>query len=341
MQTAIVPSIIASGRPRNIGALEMGLDRRGRRNRNTDPLVIGFDGQFWMAGNGVWRHARRPLERLSFSSLGNGQFGRVMTYAAFGSILSPGRYENVRILTGLPVQVLEDMSVARSIMTSLRSWLVARHVFTVNGEDFEVNVAEVRAMAQPLGGLFAWAYENGAAPSGSIGVVDPGFNTLDLYVIEDMRVSPVYTTGNTVGVHQAAKAVAEEVRRLTGVTISLRQADEYLRSQRSLSVRGHDLRSLVDAARNANAVQIIQEISMAWDNLLADHIIAVGGGAALHQDAIRQNLPHVQILPEPATANARGLALYGRRKLWERTANPHEHIIGLDPGFGAYKAALG
>ncbi len=338
MQTAIIPSIIAPGRVRDLGALDMGLRRRGRHPQQDTPLTVEFGGQAFLAGDGVWRHNSRPIERLNFASLGNGVFGRVMTYAALGTALQPGMYRGVPGLYGLPVQVLESTAEAKRIMAELRRWMVARHRFTVDGQSFDVEIAEVRGMAQPLGAFFTWAYQSGDrnALRRTIAIVDPGFNTLDLFTVSNLTVSPLGTTGDTIGVHQAAKEIVREVRRLTGVTISLRQADSFLRRGQA-SIQGHDLTPVIQAALQSNATAIAQAVNMAWDNLLADVRIAAGGGAALYKDYLARSLPHVQILPEPATANARGLAQYARRQLWPDA----EMVFGIDPGFGAYKAAVG
>ncbi len=337
MQTAIVPSIIAPGRVRDMGALDMGLRRRGRRSRQDVPLTVEFDGQAYLAGDGVWMHHSRPTERLNFSSLGNGVFGRVMTYAALGTALQPGTHRGARVLYGLPVQVLESAAQAKRIMAELRRWMVGVHRFSVDGQPFEVEIAEVRGMAQPLGAFFAWAYQSGDrhALRRTIAIADPGFNTLDLYTVSNLAVSPLGTTGDTIGVHQAAKEVVHEVRRLTGVTISLRQADSLLRRGEAV-IQGHDITPVIQAALQSNATAIAQAVNIAWDNLLADVRIAAGGGAALYQDYISRSLPGILVLPDPATANARGLAQYARRQLWEDA----DLVIGLDPGFGAYKVAV-
>ncbi len=338
MQTAIIPSIMTSGRLIDVGALEMGLERRGRRNHAPVPRVVEFDNQTFLAGDGVWEHTQRPVERLDLASLGNGQFGRVMAYAAIGSALQPGTYRDVRILTGLPVQVLANRAQAERIVASLRSWLVGRHRFSVDGAAFDIAVSAVGAMAQPLGGFFAWAYRLGDpdALRSTVAVLDPGFNTLDLYVIRNLQVSPIGTTGDTIGVHQAAKKVADEIYRLTGARISLRQADSLLRMKRLPKIRRTDLRPIVEAAKADNAAQIIQAVRLAWANLVAEAYIATGGGTAMYTPYIQRALPDVEILPEPATANARGLAQYARRQRWKDA----ELVIGLDPGFGAYKVAV-
>jgi len=63
------------------------------------------------------------------------------------------------------------------------------------------------------------------------------------------------------------------------------------------------------------------------------HLLFTGGGAAALQSELLAQYPYGVVLPEPVTANATGLARYARRLSSDATL-----AIGLDPGFGGFKA---
>jgi hypothetical protein len=63
------------------------------------------------------------------------------------------------------------------------------------------------------------------------------------------------------------------------------------------------------------------------------YLLFTGGGAEMIRSSLIRRYPHGQILPNPVMANALGLARHARR-----TFTTAQTVIGLDPGFGGFKA---
>jgi len=64
-------------------------------------------------------------------------------------------------------------------------------------------------------------------------------------------------------------------------------------------------------------------------------VLFAGGGAAALATELLQHYPHGMVLEDTLMANAIGLARAG----WRRLSKVAPYVIGLDPGFGGFKAA--
>jgi len=199
-------------------------------------------------------------------------------------------------------------------------------------------------MAQPAGAFFAWGLDNAGCWIRSsddlkapVGVCDIGFNTLDVFSVEGGQVVSSFTGGDTIGMRRAAEMLARAVRSQYGVRVSLHEADALLRERRPelYTANGKiDLSTLARPVLDAVAGQAVAFLESRWGNgQQFAHLLATGGGALALKDALLRAYPHCLILPEPVSANALGLARYARRTFKDTGC-----LIGLDPGFGAFKA---
>jgi hypothetical protein len=199
----------------------------------------------------------------------------------------------------------------------------------VDGHQTHLNVLEVKVRAQPQGALFEWAlntHGQWAHPTATIkdriAVLDLGFNTLDLFTIQDGQVSKRFTGGNTSGVRRAATALADMLA-ARGLAVSLHEADDWVRAfvqgprkKLETHVGGDtvDLRPLVQRALQSTTEEVLTFVERAWGNARQfQHVILTGGGALAIGDALLRQIPHATLLPDPVTANARGLARFAQR----------------------------
>lgn len=316
------PSVVGLGQT-DLGLLTTGLD--GRR-RQVKPLNVEFDGLRYLVGPNVHRFGR-PVERLDFQRLYEGAEIRALTYAALGSAFDPGPALHLSILAGFPVEVLQDRPRGVAALNGLKSWLVGRHTFCVDNRPYEVTVAAVKAMAQPLGSYFLWGLNEEGQWARSeadyvspVAVADIGFNTLDLFGIERGQVISRLTGGQALGMHRAATAIKRHVRSAYSVELSLGQADELIREH----VKGHDalVYHLGSTARiNPIVQQALDECFAAINQFLREHwqaggfryLILTGGGADALRKPLLKHWPQAILLPEPVTANANGLARFARK----------------------------
>lgn len=316
VRVEVVPSVVGVG-DTDVGLLTADLRRRKRSPR---PHLVGFDGLTYLVGHDVHRYAR-PAERLDFLRLSEGPELRALLYASLGLLVQEG---SISLLVGLPVEVLQDRTRATETLRALRAWLVGEHVFSLDGNEIHLSIGAVKAIAQPVGAYFAW----GLDPAGRwrreradlkapIAVCDVGFNTLDLFAIENRDVTAKYTGGDTLGMRRAASLLREGVKRQYDVTLTLHQADALLRERPPLvyTPEGEmDVADLRDQALEATATDVIAFVEERWGNARQfRHLLATGGGSAALRDALLALYPHAIVLDDPVTANARGLAKYAAR----------------------------
>ena len=336
----IIPSVVGTGRG-DLGLLTLG--KLGAVRRHPRPHQIDWGQGPYLVGKGTERFSR-PLERMNLDRLADGADTRALTYATLGVLLGPGNHR-VSIMVGFPVQVLARREQALTVLRGLRQWLKGEHAFTLNDVQVNLEIINIQAMAQPAGTLFAWGLNDGGQWVRTArdlktltGILDIGFNTLDLFAVESGQVVEKYTAGDTAGVRRATEILRQEVQRVYQVDISHHQADAFLHARRPvLAVAEGDvaLRPLVQQSLEHAGRGIQTFVESRWGNgRQFRRILVTGGGAPLFRKWILELLPHAVVLPEPVTANALGLARYGKRVFQK----PEGMAVGLDPGFGGFKA---
>lgn len=321
LRTAHVPAVVGVGTT-DVGLLSLGEFAR-RRRRRAEPHTVAFGGVVYLVGENVHRYAR-PVERLDFQRLSGGAELQAAVYAALAGVFEPGRHE-VPVLLGLPVEVMADRAQAVEVLRAIRGWLVGEHVFEVDGNEYTVIVREVRAMPQPAGAFFAWGLDDRGRwvrpPEDlkvPVGICDIGFNTLDLFAVEAGDVVARFTAGDTVGMRRAAEILAQMLRRRYGLELSLHEADTLLwqRSPR-VFVAGEGAVSVADMVRQAletTAAYVVRFLEERWGRgRQFAHVLFAGGGAKALQDVLLRHYPYGEVLPDPVTANAVGLARYAVR----------------------------
>jgi hypothetical protein len=261
---------------------------------------------------------------------------RVLIYAAIAGLFTqitraghqiPKDTVKMGLLIALPVQILESPT-ARQVIQSLETWIVGAHCFELDNNPFRFDIQALKIMAQPLGSFFEWGLNlNGdwsRPPSdlkASIGIFDQGFNTTDLFHIQQGQIVKRYTGGETLGQRRAAKIMQDLLEQRTGRRATLYEADEYIRQfsnghPAEIIVQGakFDLKPLARQALDVAAGELRAFISQIWeDGNQFDYIILTGGGTLALGNRIRSVFTQVVELTDPVTANVRGLARFAQR----------------------------
>lgn len=335
-----IPSTVGVGTT-DLGGLSIGDFGKGRRQEEPHRVTWGETSSY-LVGENVHQYAR-PLESLNFQRFSDGLGMRALTYVSLGLLLGGGEH-TVSVMTGLPVEVLEDKEMATKTKRGLRGWLEGQHIFSVNGVETRLNITRVAAMPQPAGTFFAWGLNNNGqwvkTPEdfdSTVAICDIGFNTLDVFTLQGGKILRRFTGGDTAGMRRAIEVLAIALQTLYGgVKYSLHEVDALIREGNpTISIAGgrRDLTELVDNAKKAASAGIITFLDAHWGHAREfENVIFTGGGAAALRDALLNQYPLGYVMPDPVMANAQGLARYGKRVFDTDT------VIGLDPGFGGFKA---
>ena len=337
--SAIVPSVVGVGRT-DFGLLTAG---NLRRVSTELPHAVSWNGAQYLVGHTVEKYAPTS-ERMDFLRLGDSPEARALTYATLAQLTGPTRSITASLMVGFPVEVMMNRELANRILRELRAWLVGEHRFTVDGQEYIIVITNVQVAAQPAGAFFAWGMSNAGKWVRSaadldvmVAVGDLGFNTLDIIAVEGGQVVGKYSGGDTAGIRRAAELLMRQVKENYDVSLTRHEADCFLRSEHpNLSCwQGEvDLTPLTTQALETAAAGIGDFIETRWGNgKQFRYLLFTGGGSEMVRAHLLRRYPHAQILPNPVLSNALGLARYGRRVF--KTADT---VIGLDPGFGGFKA---
>lgn len=321
LKTAYQASVVG------VGSTELGLldSSLGNSRRRSLPNETSFDGVTYLVGKNVSSYTK-PVERMDFQRLSDGPELRALFYTTLHHLLGEGQHEDVRVMVGLPVEVMQNREQAISTRRLLRKWMINKHEYQVNGKSTELDITRVEVMPQPAGSYFAWGMDEGGKwKKGAdtlrdmIAVCDIGFNTLDCFVLERGNIVARYTGGEKAGIRRAAEQIINIINRNHGVILSLHEADAFLHQQKpelSTSDGLIDLTPIVEQAQQSVAANVLQFTERQWGNAKRfRHVLFTGGGSKVLATALSRAYPHGYVLPDPVVANAAGLAKYGLRPL--------------------------
>ncbi len=339
MKAIHVPSTVGIGTT-DLGGLTLGDFSKGQRSETPHRVEWGTTSSY-LVGENVAQFSR-PLESLDFHRFSDGLGMRALTYATLGLLLGGGTHK-LSMMLGLPVEVLENEELAQKIKRELRHWLEGEHNFAVNGIPTCLNVIRTAIMPQPAGTFFArgmndegkWIQTKDDFDS-TVAICDVGFNTLDVFTLQGGKILRRFTGGDTAGMRRAVEFLLRALETQYQVQYSLQEADAFIRkgNPRLSHISGKiDLTELIQDAKKAAGAGINTFLHEHWGNgRQFDHILFTGGGAVALKDNLLELYPLGYLMPDPVMANALGLARYGKRVF------DTEIVIGLDPGFGGFKA---
>jgi hypothetical protein len=258
----------------------------------------------------------------------------------------------INLIIGLPVEVVEDRREAQAVLRKLRAWAVGDHQFKVNNQPLGLTIQQIKAIAQPVGAYFAWgAGLNGhwllspEARSKPTAIADIGYNTVDLFGVDNGQVARRATGGDTLGMHRVADILIRHARSHYDVSLSLYEADRLMRQylaegQAILYHTGGEtnLGPVIEQALDDAFAAISRFIRQHWEQgTQFRHLLLTGGGAQALRERLLNQYPQAIILPNAVTANAEGMARFALRA--GIFNEPADRSIALDPGFGGFKVA--
>jgi hypothetical protein len=258
----------------------------------------------------------------------------------------------LNLMVGLPVEVVQDRSEAQAVLRKLRAWVVGEHHFTINKQPTTVYIKQVKAIAQPVGAYFAWgANINGRwrlkteALKKPVAICDIGFNTLDLFAVENSQIIGRFTGGDTLGMYRVSDTIIRHVRAEYGVSLSLYQADQlmrdYLETKKATlyyAAGEANLNQIVEQALDEAFAGVSQFIRQHWERgTQFQYLLLTGGGAQAFRERLLDRYPQAIIPSGSVTANVEGIAKFSVRP--RVFSEPADRQIAIDPGFGGFKVA--
>jgi len=317
-----LPSQVGAG-DTQLGGLSLG--NLTKRRKEQEPVQVTFSGGSYLVGHNVARYAR-PLERFDSAKYTDSLEVRALTYALLAQLVDGGSTD-LALIVALPVDVVMAANFKETVK-GIEGWLLGEHTFTYDGGESHLNVHAIKCLAQPVGAFFAW----GLAETGewtraeddllnaNVAVLDSGFNTLDLLLVKRGQIEKRFTGGDTLGVRVAAEEIARVVKKQYGFDLSMAEADATIRQyldKKSVPIivagQRHDLKAIVQQALSALATRTIDFVEETWRGAQLSYVLLAGGGALVLDAPIKRQIKHAEVLADPVTANAVGLAKLAQR----------------------------
>jgi hypothetical protein len=328
---ALPSSVGLANRSRKDGLSLTGVIR-ARRN-NHQPYRVSFDGVEYLVGPNVGDYTT-PIDRMDFDRFTDSPELRATLYAALYRLAVGGarrphqicteRSERMALAVALPVEVIQNKDEALRVERAMRDWMVGEHVFCVDGVETALTITYIRAkIPQPVATWFDWGLDmtgqwirGTEAMRAPTLIIDEGYNTLDVLVVEGGRISHRFTGGDTLGMRRAAERLIETVNHRYDVTLELYKSNELVRK----AVNGQTAEIFV----RGRQVDVTQETKQALGSLESEvhnfidravgktreeyRVMLTGGGVLAMSTMLRRMFPQATVLYEPVLANARGLA---------------------------------
>ena len=297
------------GQPGGLQVLSQVATDNGQRMVNTlglhkqkPPLqVVNGHGAFYVGAEA--HDYGRPVENLDvdrfngtpeMAALLHGSLTRYQEkYGLFDAPLT--------VVTGLPNELLSGEAAPENI-ENVKRWIKGTHTWRADGQEYSVQIAEVKLASQVTGGLFDYLLndqghfitERKKTLTGEAGIISVGFGTIELMVVRDRTPVQRFTNGTSSGVRRLLELVNGQ--RL----YSLGELDLLLRSNQL------DLSKALPIWEREVGRVIGDQWGNQWKRFSV--VLAVGGGTLLLRNSLIYRFgAKVHIPEDPVQSIAHGL----------------------------------
>jgi plasmid segregation protein ParM len=262
------------------------------------------------------------------------EFVRILALTVAGMFLKNGGTINVplNVVSGLPIGFFkQNHERFNEILTGHHT--VSYHSHNGQQNIKEIYINKVRMLPQPLGSLLNLLMgDNGdiideELANQKVGVVDIGFRTTDLTILDHLRYIDRGSRTIDTGISKGFSVIASKLREKCGVSVELYRLYKAAEIG-SIKMRGHGFTftKIRDQVYSQLAGTIANEIDRLWtDDWDIDTIILTGGGCrelfSYLQPLISGNVKPIDPLQDPRLNNVRGYIKYGKYIWGESSAS--------------------
>lgn len=273
---------------------------------------IRFDGREYVCGEAALKHSILSVEVRNRDFV-NSDIYRVLTLWALAEL----KVERASAVFGLPVghyaqlkpQVLKYGGVCE---------------FEVNGAPVRAVLEVLEVVPQPAGTVFDLLLNRLGEPTSeefldkSVGVIDVGYFTTDLIVLEDLEFVTSKSQGCDLGISVLLESIRCELERAFKTSFALREVERVVRKG-AVRIEGAEHPVELEGHLRDFAQGVLSFVRNAWgDPRKLDVVILTGGGAELLYGLLKEEIPHLRTVSSPVFSNARGFQKYAVRLLRRR-----------------------
>jgi len=241
------------------------------------------------------------------------------------SIMEPGKHEKIRLVTGVPSSLAKNVAVVEELKRNLVGSHNVKSVKWDKVDEITFDIVEVIVVPQPLGTMYNYVFDK---DSGELNqklleqraiVIDIGWGTLDLAILESSRVRSTFSF--EVGTSDYIFGLQEEVNtkypEANIYSLNPHQLDLALLESYIVETPfgNFDLEKLAEKHKEIQARRVYEAVmglGLEFNKLYK--IILTGGGSILYQKYLREmfNDPRLVIQENAVMANVYGFYLLGR-----------------------------
>ncbi len=186
--------------------------------------------------------------------------------------------------------------------------------------DLEITISEVEVVPQPLGTYWSQSFISFGEPidrlKGRIGIIDVGFRTTDLAVIDEGEFIPEKSRSVNIGLNTAYKEIGNIIFAKYGLERESYALDEaVIKGKINVDGKEVDITELKSNAFDALAKNIRIETSSFWALPEIDKLIISGGGGQALNSYLAPHYKQASLISDPLTANSRGYLSWAKN-LW-------------------------
>ncbi len=270
------------------------------------PLSIHNEHGLFYVGAGSHDYGR-PVENLDVDRFSGTPEMKALLHGSltqyqqrYGKFSQP-----LSIVLGLPNEILTGDQAGQNI-ENIKHWLRGVHTWTADGEEYRLEIADVKAASQVTGGLFDYLLnaegkfvpERKGAFTREVGVISIGFGTVELMVVRNREIVQRFTSGIASGVRRLLEIVnAEGLYSLGELDLQLRAGQLDIRE--ALPIWEREVTGVIE-----------KQWGKAWKRFAA--VLVMGGGSVLLGNSLFNGRAYMT--DEPVLSIARGLYKIGLSK---------------------------
>jgi len=246
--------------------------------------------------------------------------------AAAMALLAEDSATTTNMVVGLPVRHYETLK--NQYLKQVHTLHVIDQLTLTGGliERKYVSVEQTKILPQPFGAFFDLILDDKGnliredLAKGKVGIVDIGYNTLDLARADQLEyINPRSTSFAGQGIYSAFQTLSGELYRSFKVEIPPERIEPIVRSgQLKIAGKETSIVNQQEIAFKEAAAQIISRIKSLWpDRWELDQILLAGGGAILLGKYLKAELGDQAVIADDAAfANVNGYLKFARR-IWK------------------------
>lgn len=290
-----------------------------------DRLSVVMDGNNYFVSDLAIKQSDSVSNSLNPNRF-NSKAVKALYQTVLGLGLGSGTHE-VYVVSGLPVSHYSKFkSELREMILSVSDYHVRNDAVQIGGS---LNVVGCKFIPQPFGIYLDHVLDSRGIiekkqfASGTVGVIDIGFGTTDIYVVNALEPVESLTFSTDTAMSHAYSLISDRLEEMYGTCLPLYKIESVVDSG-FFELKGvrHDFSKIISWAFELTANQLLSEISNKWKRSWEiDNILIGGGGGFRLYDYLRLEIPSCQLVSDPQFSVARGYEKWGKRHFAEVALN--------------------